>query len=112
MTPAQLGLKFVDLGNELNNSNIVTYYSYMVHIAVLFGADQERAINELKDSLNFEIALATVSNCPINTVLFLKYNIAFLTIFHSRSPYFPQKAAEIQRIRLILPTPLTNSCGK
>lgn len=68
MTPAQLGLKFEYLRSELNYSNIVMYYSYMVHIAVLFGADQKRAINELKDSLDFEIALATVSNYGVSLI--------------------------------------------
>lgn len=33
----------------------------MVDIAVLFGADRDRATRELKESLEFEIKLANVS---------------------------------------------------
>ena len=40
---------------------VAAYYKYMVDIAVLFGADRERATKELKDSLDFEMALANVS---------------------------------------------------
>ena len=39
---------------------VAAYYKYMVDIAVLFGADRERATRELKESLDFEIALANV----------------------------------------------------
>lgn len=34
---------------------------YMVDLAVIYGADRERANKELTESLNFEIALANVS---------------------------------------------------
>lgn len=37
------------------------YYDYMVDMAVLFGAERTRAVNELRQSLQFEIDLANVS---------------------------------------------------
>lgn len=37
------------------------YYKYMIEIAVVFGADRNRAAEELKQSLQFEIDLANVS---------------------------------------------------
>lgn len=43
---------------------VVAYYKYMVDIAVLFGADRDRATKELKDSLDFEAAIANVSWFP------------------------------------------------
>lgn len=40
---------------------VSAYYKYLVDIAVLFGANRERAAKELKQSLEFEMALANVS---------------------------------------------------
>ncbi|XP_022169537.1 neprilysin-11-like [Myzus persicae] len=40
---------------------VARYYRYMVDIAVLLGADQYRAVKELKQSLDFEIRLAKIS---------------------------------------------------
>lgn len=40
---------------------VKAYCDYMVEIALIFGADRLRAERELKDSLDFEIALAKVS---------------------------------------------------
>lgn len=40
---------------------VAAYYSYMVDMAVLFGADRTKAETELKESLDFEMALANVS---------------------------------------------------
>lgn len=36
------------------------YYDYMVDIAIMFGADKERAKEELLDVLEFETSLANV----------------------------------------------------
>jgi neprilysin len=46
---------------------VSAYYSYMVDLAVLFGADRSKAETELKESLNFEMALANVSSFDIHT---------------------------------------------
>ena len=40
---------------------VAGYYRYMVDIAVIFGADRDRAAKELRESLNFEIRLAKIS---------------------------------------------------
>ena len=45
----------------LSDKLVNAYYEYMVDVAVLFGADKERAAEELKESLLFEIKLANVS---------------------------------------------------
>lgn len=44
----------------INDSVVQAYYEYMVDIAVTFGADKERAKNELLDVLEFETSLANV----------------------------------------------------
>lgn len=45
----------------LDEKIVSAYYRYMVDIAVLFGADRQRAVKELKESLDFEISLAKIS---------------------------------------------------
>lgn len=45
----------------LDEKIVAAYYRYMVDIAVLFGADRNRATKELRESLDFEINLANVS---------------------------------------------------
>eukprot|EP00102_Acyrthosiphon_pisum_P019401 XP_016656611.1 PREDICTED: neprilysin-11-like [Acyrthosiphon pisum] len=44
-----------------DHDSVDEYYRYMVDIAVLFGADQQKANEELKESLDFEIELAKMS---------------------------------------------------
>lgn len=48
----------------------------MVDIAVIFGADKQRATKELKDSLDFEIKLANVLY-PVNNLFFSGLTISF-----------------------------------
>lgn len=44
-----------------NNDTIVrAYHEYMVDVAVIMGADRDRAWTQLNDSLQFEMALANV----------------------------------------------------
>jgi membrane metallo-endopeptidase-like protein 1 len=62
---ASLGLRREFLTKGFSDKLVNAYYEYMVDIAVLFGADKERAASELKESLSFEIKLANVS--VINT---------------------------------------------
>lgn len=45
----------------MDDKIVSAYYSYMVDIAQILGADKKRAYEELKESLNFEIKLANVS---------------------------------------------------
>lgn len=59
-----LGLSREYLTKGLSDKIVKAYYEYMVDMAVIYGADRTRAERELMDSLNFEIALANVSeNC-------------------------------------------------
>lgn len=58
---ASLGLRREFLIKGLDDKIVKAYYDYMVDIAVLFGADRDRATRELKESLDFEIKLANVS---------------------------------------------------
>ena len=57
---ASLGLSREYLVKGMDEKIVVAYYKYMVDIAVLFGADRDRATKELKDSLDFEMSLANV----------------------------------------------------
>ncbi|XP_073976789.1 M13 family metallopeptidase neprilysin 2 isoform X3 [Rhodnius prolixus] len=45
----------------LEDRIVAAYYSYMVDLAVLLGAEKEKAEAELKETLDFEIQLANVS---------------------------------------------------
>ncbi|XP_060518791.1 neprilysin-2 isoform X1 [Cylas formicarius] len=56
-----LGLRREFLTKGLDDKLVKAYYDYMVDIAVLFGADKQRATKELKESLDFEIKLANIS---------------------------------------------------
>lgn len=57
-----LGLSREYLTKGLSDKIVKAYYEYMVDMAVIYGADRSRAERELMDSLNFEMALANVSN--------------------------------------------------
>ena len=63
---AALGLSREYLTKGLSHKLVSAYYSYMVDIAVLFGADRDRATSELMDSLNFEMKLANVSGATLS----------------------------------------------
>lgn len=45
-----------------NEKIVKAYYSYMVDVAVILGADRNTAEKELKESLEFEMKLANVSD--------------------------------------------------
>lgn len=49
-----------------NDSVVQAYFDYMVDMAVLFGADEETARDELEDVLGLEIDLANVSCKPVH----------------------------------------------
>lgn len=44
----------------INDSVVQAYYKYMVDIAIIFGANMERAKEELMAVLEFETSLANV----------------------------------------------------
>lgn len=58
---ASLGLSREYLVKGTDEKIVAAYYRYMVDVAVLFGADRQRAVKELKESLDFEIGLAKIS---------------------------------------------------
>lgn len=63
--PQQFDQPSFGLNRELlvkgwDESTVKAYYNYMVDLAVILGAKKPRAETELKDALNFEIALAEV----------------------------------------------------
>ena len=58
---APLGLSREYMIKGLNDSLVRAYDSYMVDIAVIYGADRERAEKEMRESLEFEFAMANVS---------------------------------------------------
>ncbi|KAJ8918489.1 hypothetical protein NQ315_008186 [Exocentrus adspersus] len=58
---ASLGLRREFLTKGLDDKIVRAYYNYMVDIAVLFGADKDRAVRELRESLEFEMKLANIS---------------------------------------------------
>lgn len=55
-----LGLSQVFLLKGLENPVVKAYHSFQVDLAVLYGADKTRAEKEMRDALDFEIALANV----------------------------------------------------
>ena len=57
---AALGLSREYLIKGMNNTIVQAYYSYMVDMAVLYGADKTKAEKELRESLEFEFDLANV----------------------------------------------------
>ena len=49
----------------LNDSDVQAYLEYQVSLAELLGADRDSARNQLTDSLRFEMAIANVSQIPL-----------------------------------------------
>lgn len=56
-----MGLSREYLIKGMENPIVTAYHSYQVDMAVLYGADRNRAEIEMKNVLNFEFALANVS---------------------------------------------------
>ncbi|XP_048488609.1 neprilysin-2 isoform X1 [Plutella xylostella] len=81
---ASLGLSREYLNRGFSDKLVQAYYSYMVDIAQLLGADKTRAETELKESLQFEMLLANIS-LPLEK----RRNATLL--------YNPMTIAELQR---------------
>jgi hypothetical protein len=62
---ASLGLSREYLTKGFSEKLVDAYYKYLVDIAVTLGADKNRAIKEIHDSLEFEMKLANVSFCML-----------------------------------------------
>ncbi|XP_075145617.1 M13 family metallopeptidase neprilysin 2 isoform X2 [Haematobia irritans] len=58
---ASIGLSREYLIKGFNETLVKAYYEYMVDMAVLFGADKDKATKELGESLQFEMDLANIS---------------------------------------------------
>ncbi|XP_043263785.1 neprilysin-2 isoform X2 [Colletes gigas] len=58
---ASLGLSREYLSKGFDDKIVQAYYSYMVDIATILGANKTRAQTELKESLEFEMELANIS---------------------------------------------------
>ncbi|XP_051172592.1 neprilysin-2-like isoform X2 [Leptopilina boulardi] len=82
---------FLDLTHEnikqgLNDSTIEAYYNYMVDIAIIFGADETKARDELKRSVLFEMNLVNISSTEeerdynnLTTIKELEINYSFIS---------------------------------
>ncbi|XP_058986488.1 neprilysin-2 isoform X2 [Musca domestica] len=58
---SSIGLSREYLIKGFNETLVKAYYEYMVDMAVLFGADKDKATKELAESLQFEMDLANIS---------------------------------------------------
>ena len=64
------------LSKGFRNGVVAAYYSYMIDVAILLGADSSRAVLELKDAVAFEMQLAQVIN-----LTFLNKRTQFCKLF-------------------------------
>ena len=61
------------MAEGLSNELVQEYFSYMVDVAVILGANQNRAEKELSEVLMFEIEMAKVSNLKLNSLSFITF---------------------------------------
>ena len=61
MDQAALGLSREYLSKGFDDKIVQAYYSYMIDIAAILGANKTDAKDELRESLEFEMKLANVS---------------------------------------------------
>lgn len=59
----------------IDNKVVSAYNSFQIDMAVLYGADQKRAEEDMKDALDFEIKLAKVGG-------FSDWKVFFTLLFH------------------------------
>ncbi|XP_057331076.1 neprilysin-2-like isoform X2 [Microplitis mediator] len=89
---ASLGLSREYLSKGFDDKIVKEYYRYMVDIAVILGAERERAEEELMESLKFEMKLANIS-LPVekrrNATLL--YNPMTITELSNKYPSIPWK---------------------
>ena len=71
---ASTGLSREFLIKGMDDTIVQAYYSYMVDMAVLFGAERNNAEKEMRESLNLEFALANVIFNFLNaSLVFLEF---------------------------------------
>ncbi|KAI5630575.1 VLP3p-4, transcript variant X7 [Venturia canescens] len=71
----------------LKNEIVVSYYKYMVDVAVLLGANRRRARIELIESLLFEMQLADISSRNYHKQLYNPMTLKALSNIHPRIPW-------------------------
>lgn len=82
---AALGLSREYLTKGHDDKIVQAYYSYMVDVAVIYGADRKAAKEELMEALNFEMKLANVSQLNFSTME------EKVHVFHPKTLYFSSK---------------------
>ncbi|CAG5102248.1 Similar to Nep2: Neprilysin-2 (Drosophila melanogaster) [Cotesia congregata] len=89
---ATLGLSREYLSKGFDDKIVKEYYRYMVDIAVILGAERERAEQELMESLKFEMKLANISlPTEKRRNATLLYNPMTLTQLSDKYPSIPWK---------------------
>lgn len=64
---AALGLSREYLTKGFSEKLVDAYYKYLVDIAVILGANRDRAVKEIHESIEFEMQLANVSvHAPVS----------------------------------------------
>ena len=64
------------MAQGLSNELVQEYFSFMVDVAVILGANQNQAEKELSEVLRFEIEMAKVS--PLNKIQFVFHHFCFI----------------------------------
>ncbi|KAL7013332.1 hypothetical protein ACKWTF_015336 [Chironomus riparius] len=83
-----LGLDREYLIEGLENNVVQAYHSYQVDLAVLYGADPQHAEKEMKDVLEFEIALANISIPKEDSRDFnISYNLMSIKELQEKYPF-------------------------
>lgn len=82
------GLTREYLVKGFDDATIKAYYKYMVDVAVIFGANRNRAERELKESLGFEIKLANVSSLEFLLMLKFERKNKFQLFLYSKKDFF------------------------
>ena len=60
----------------ISNELVQEYFSFMIDLAVILGANQNQAEKELSEVLRFEIEMAKVS--PLNKIQFVFHHFCFI----------------------------------
>lgn len=74
-----MGLSQVFLKKGLEHPVVSAYHKFQVDMAVLYGADQQRAEKEMLEAFNFEVGLANVSS--LISVFNLSLSFVYLNFF-------------------------------
>ncbi|KAJ6649466.1 Neprilysin-2 [Pseudolycoriella hygida] len=87
ITRAIFGLSNEFLKKGLEEERVKAYQKFMIDVAVLFGANRSRAEIELKESLQFEIALAQLAPSYIEYTITARYYPSTIKQLQDSNPY-------------------------